>query len=377
MKIDILRNKIDTIDKKLVNLFEKRMQFSLKISKHKILNKKTIFDAKREKKILTTIKNNSKPKFSNSNNFLFSTIINIGKFMQYKKIKTLPKNIEKIKNISKKNTKQIATAKFGCLETNDNYSSIAASKAFPNNNVNNYTSLSNLLSDINENIIDFGVVDISNSNQLPINNIFDMINQHDTYIYKMLNLTPSYCLAINPKNKNNFKKIISTDQILTQCSEYIKTHEYETSTLNLASNAAFLVSKLDDPKAVICPKEIAVNNNLTIIEENVQNNSKITRKFAVFSKKLYVTQDQNILSFSIKVKNTNQFLANISTFFNINKIKLLQLQIKPPTSQNDSYNVHINFIGNINDKSCISFINFIADETADFKLLGHYNEENI
>lgn len=377
MKIDILRNKIDIIDKKLVNLFEKRMQFSLKIAKHKILNKKNIFDANREEKILKTIKNNSTPKFSNSNHFLFSTIINIGKLMQYKKIKTLPENIEKIINISEKNTTQIAIAKFGCLETNDNYSNIAASKAFPNSNINNYTSLSDLFADINKNIIDFGVLDVSDSNQLPIDNIFDKIKQHNVYICKLLNLTPSYCLAINPKYKNNFKKIISTNQILTQCSEYIKTHEYETSTLSLASNAAFLVSKLDEPMAVICPKEIALNNNLTIIEENIQNNNKITRKFAVFSKKLYTTQNQNILSFSIKVKNINQFLANISTFFNINKIKLLQLQIKPSTNQNNPYTIYINFIGNIYDKSCISFINFIANELTDFKLLGHYNEENI
>lgn len=377
MKIDSLRNKIDNIDKKLLNLFEKRMQISLKIAKHKISNKKNIFDAKREEKILKTIKNDSTTKFLNSNHFLFSTIINIGKFMQYKKIKTLPKNVEKIINISEKNTTQIATAKFGCLETNDNYSHIATSKIFPNNAINNYTSLPDLLTDINNSIIDFGVAEISNSNPSQIDNIFDMINKNNMYIYKILNLTPSYCLAINPKNKNNFKKIISTNQILTQCSEYIKNHEYETSTLNLASNAAFLVSRIDDPMAVICPREIALNNDLTIMETNVQNSNKKIRKFAVVSKKIYNTKDQSILSFYIKVKNINQFLANISTCINIDKVKLLQLQIQPSTNQTDSYSIHINLIGNINDKSCISFVNFLADETNYCKLLGYYNEENI
>lgn len=377
MKIDNLRNKIDSIDKKLLSLFEKRMHVSLKIAKYKISNKKNIFDTSRENKILKTIKNNSTPKFSNSNHFLFSTIINIGKFLQYKKIKTLPENIEKIINISEESTTKIATAKFGCLETNDNYSSIAASKAFPNGTINNYTSLSDLFADINKNIIDFGVFEISDSNQLPIDNIFDIINQHDIYIYKMLNLTPSYCLAVNPKNKNNFKKIISTNQILSQCSKYIKTHKYETSTLNLASNAAFLVSKLDEPMAVICPKEIALDNNLTIVEKNVQNNSKIDKKFAFISKKLCTTQNQNILSFSIQVRNINRFLNCISTYVNINKIELLQLQIKPPTNQNNAYNIHMNFIGNIKSQSSILFINFLANETNSFKLLGYYNEENI
>lgn len=377
MKIDSLRNKINNIDKKLLNLLEKRMQISTKIAKYKISNNKNIFDAKRENKILKNIEDNSTNKFSSSNHFLFSTIINTGKFLQYKKIKTLPTNIEKIINISKSNTAQIDTAKLGCLEANDNYSNIAASKFFSNNTIINYTSLFDLFGDINKNIIDFGICEISNSSPLPTNNIFDLINKNDVYIYKMINITPSYCLAVNSKSKNYFKKIISTSQILAQCSKYVKTHEYETSTLNLASSAAFLVSKLDEPTAVICPKEIALNNNLTIVEKNVQNSTQANKKFAVISKKLYITQNQNILSFSIKVKNVNQFLTSVSSYFNINKTKLLQLQIKQSTNQNDAYTIHISFIGNIKSQSSISFINFLSNETNSFKLLGYYNEENI
>lgn len=377
MKIDSLRNKINNIDKKLLNLLEKRMQISTKIAKYKISNNKNIFDAKRENKILKNIEDNSTNKFSSSNHFLFSTIINTGKFLQYKKIKTLPTNIEKIINISKSNTAQIDTAKLGCLEDNDNYSNIAASKFFSNNTITNYTSLFDLFGDINKNIIDFGICEISNSSPLPTNNIFDLINKNDVYICIMINITPSYCLAVNSKSKNYFKKIISTSQILAQCSKYVKTHEYETSTLNLASSAAFLVSKLDEPTAVICPKEIALNNNLTIVEKNVQNSTQANKKFAVISKKLYTTQNQNILSFSIKVKNVNQFLTSVSSYFNINKIQLLQLQIKQSTNQNDAYTIHISFIGNIKSQSSISFINFLSNETNSFKLLGYYNEENI
>ncbi len=377
MKIDSLRNKINNIDKKLLSLLEKRMQISTKIAKYKISNNKNIFDVNRENKIFKTIEDNSTKKFLSSNHFLFSTIINTGKFLQYKKIKTLPKNIEKIINISKNNTAQIDTAKLGCLEANDSYSNIAASKIFSNNNIINYTSLSDLFGDINKNIIDFGVFEISNSNPPPINNIFDLINQHDVYIYKTINITPSYCLAVNSENKNNFKKIISTSQILAQCSKYIKTHEYETSTLNLASSAAFLVSTLDKTTAVICPKEIALNNNLTIVEKDVQNSTQANKKFAVISKKLYTTKNQNILSFSIKVKNINQFLISVSSYFNINKIKLLQLQIKQSTNQNDAYTIYISFIGNIKSQSSISFINFLSQETNGFKLLGYYNEGNI
>ena len=52
------------------------------------------------------------------------------------------------------------------------------------------------------------------------------------------------------------------------------TDKYEKSHLELVSEAAFLVSKLNDPMAVICPKEIALKYKLNIMEENVQDNIK-------------------------------------------------------------------------------------------------------
>ncbi len=374
MKIQRLRNKIDKIDKNLLNLFENRIKISLKIAKHKISNDKNIFDIKRENEILKTIKKRSSQKFKQSNSFLFSTIINTGKFGQYKKIKTIPDNIKTILNISEKNTSKISVPRLAYLETNDSYSKIATSRAFPHSTINIYTFMSDLFDALDKNIIDLGVIELNNS---LTNNIYDTLNKNNTYIYKILNLNASYCLAVNPKNKNPFKKIISTTQIIGQCSNYIKKHKYEKSHLELISEAAFLVSKLDEPLAIICPKEVALKYKLNIMEENVQDNIKNNKKFLVISKKISTAPNKHILSLSIKTNNTNKLLSNISTYFNINNIKLHQLQINTYTNKNNISTVYLDFIGNIKDTSTKAFINYLSYETTSFELLGYYSEETV
>lgn len=382
MKIQQLRKKIDKIDKKLLNLFEKRMKISLKIANYKISTAKKIVDFKRENDILKTVKKRSTQKFTHSNSFIFSTIINVSKFFQYRKIKTLPKNIinismEKIINTPEENINKISPPRLGCLETNDNYSQIATARAFPYSTINNYTFISDLFDALDQHIIDFGVIELNNPYQQSINNIYDIINENNTYIHKILNLNASYCLAVNPKNKNDFQKIISTKQILSQCSKYIKKYQYEKSTLDLIFESAFLISKLDEPLAVICPKETALKYNLNIMEENVQDHIENNRKFIVISKNVYTTQNQNILSLAIEINDTTKFLSNISTYFNINNIKPINLQIKPLKNKNNNATVYLDILGNINDKPIISFINYIRHESNSFQLLGCYSEENI
>ncbi len=384
MKIQRLRNKIDKIDKSLLNLFENRIKISLKIAKYKMSNNKNIFDLQRENEILKTIKKRSSQKFKQSNSFLFSTIINVGKIFQYRKIKNLPENVKKTTNItikeilntSEKNINKISMPRLGCLETNDSYSKIATSRAFTYSTINNYTFISDLFDAMDKNVIDFGVIEINSSSSQLTNNIYDILNKNNTHIYKILNLNAPYCLAAN-SNNNSFKKIISTTQILSQCSTYIKKHKYEKSHLELVSEAAFLVSKLDEPMAVICPKEVALKYKLNIIEENVQDNTKNNKKFLVVSKKMYTTSNQNILSLSIKTNNTNKLLNNISTYFNINNIKLYQLQIITSTNKNDNSTVYLDFLGNIKDASTKAFINYLSYETDNFKFLGYYSEETV
>lgn len=51
-----LRNEIDSIDRQMTELFEKRMEISRKVAKYKISTGKKVFDKEREKKVIEKAK---------------------------------------------------------------------------------------------------------------------------------------------------------------------------------------------------------------------------------------------------------------------------------------------------------------------------------
>lgn len=78
-----LRNTIDEIDSKLVELFERRMEIALKIAAFKIKNKLPVFDEKREAQViqknLMKLKNRN---FQCELNELFSKIMKLSRQIQ-------------------------------------------------------------------------------------------------------------------------------------------------------------------------------------------------------------------------------------------------------------------------------------------------------
>ena len=51
-----LRNEIDSIDRQMTELFEKRMEISRKVAEYKISTGKKVFDKEREKKVIEKAK---------------------------------------------------------------------------------------------------------------------------------------------------------------------------------------------------------------------------------------------------------------------------------------------------------------------------------
>ena len=63
MKLDELRNEIDTIDKELVSLFIKRMNCAAEVAEYKKENSLPILDASRERALLNKISDLSGEEF--------------------------------------------------------------------------------------------------------------------------------------------------------------------------------------------------------------------------------------------------------------------------------------------------------------------------
>ena len=85
MELTELRDKIDVIDKQIVELYEKRMEISRQVAEYKIGTGKKVFDKEREEEKLRKVRAMAHNEF-NSHGIveLFEQIMSMSRKLQYK-----------------------------------------------------------------------------------------------------------------------------------------------------------------------------------------------------------------------------------------------------------------------------------------------------
>jgi len=90
INLNEIRNEINSIDKELVNLLEKRFNLVLLVGQYKVAHNLPIFDENREKIVIETCKNQLENKsYSNNIEEIYIQIMNTCKSIEKNKIKIL------------------------------------------------------------------------------------------------------------------------------------------------------------------------------------------------------------------------------------------------------------------------------------------------
>ena len=86
---------------------------------------------------------------------------------------------------------------------------------------------------------DYGVVPIENSQAGSINDVYDLLRQHDLYVIGEIGHRVNQCLLCLPgQKKQDIKRVLSHPQGLAQCEEYLRDWGVETvATYNTAGSA--------------------------------------------------------------------------------------------------------------------------------------------
>jgi len=84
MELQELRNKIDEIDNKLIDLFQQRMDLSAKVAKYKKQHNLPVYDPKREQEILDSLSRKVKNERKTSMIELFTLLFKLSRNEQEK-----------------------------------------------------------------------------------------------------------------------------------------------------------------------------------------------------------------------------------------------------------------------------------------------------
>lgn len=370
-----IRQDIDRIDSRLLELFEQRMSCAEEVAEYKRGTGKAIYDPIREKeKIAKLTKDQKEPFMAKSIEEMFLQIMSISRRYQYSILSEekqyAEKHFEEVEKLEiHEDTKVVYQGIPGA------YQEEAMVKYF-GEDVKNFSvpEFKDVVKAIDEGKADYGILPIENTSAGTVSGIYDMILHYDICVVGEETVECHHVLAGLPKaSLNDIKKVYSHPQGLMQCKKFLDQWNWDqVKVANTAISAKKVSDDQDKTKAAICSKRAANLYGLQILKEEVNYEENNTTRFVIMSKKKQYRKDAGKVSISFSAPHESGSLYSILTHFMFNDVNMCNIESRPLPGRQWEYGFYIDVIGNLNDPAIRNALTGIKEETKDFKILGNF-----
>jgi len=343
-----LRDKLDSIDNKLLELVNERMEVVHEVGVLKAHSGGAIYRPEREKAIIDRLEELNDGKLNRSAiEALFLEIFAISRNLE------LPENVAYL-GPEGSFTHQAAEARFGAMSS---YVSIS--------------SIKGIFREVKTEKARFGVVPIENSSNGIVTDTINCLSKHNLKIIAEVVLDIHHTLASTCDKIENIKRIYSKDIAFEQCRKFLANFgldEVELIPIESTTKAAKLAAK-EPFSAAICPHVGAKLHNLPILFENIEDKDNNKTRFFIISDFENAQSGNDKTSILVEFPNKQGALVDFLTDFNTAEINLTK--IKSHIVEGNSI-FFIDFDGHKDDDN----VKPILDKHKDtIKVLGSYVKE--
>lgn len=357
-ELDIARQNINDIDKKMAALFEERMREVKKVAEYKREYGLQVFDSSREAQILA--KN--------------SELIKDEDLKQYY-INFLQSNMD----ISKKYQHRLLEGmKVAFSGVEGAFANIAANKIFPDASAIPFSDFKSAYNAVVLGECDCVILPIENSYNGDVGQVMDLAFFGPLYINGVYDISVvQNLLAVKGTTIDEIKTVISHPQALGQCSPYIKKHGFETIE---AVNTAVAAKEVADSKrrdiAAIASEEAGIKYGLQKLEAHINESNNNTTRFAVFSRTANINSDSdNHFIMLFTVTNEAGSLGKAISIIGDNGFNLKALKSRPTKELIWSYYFFVEGEGNINSEQGKKMLDELETQCSVLKVLGSFEKE--
>ncbi len=355
MNLNELRDGIDNIDNKILELLNQRMKFVHDVGELKNKSGGAIYRPEREKAIINRL---TKLSLDNSGILDKKSISAI-----FYEIIGVSKNLERTEKVAYLGpigtfTHQAAEQRFGTLK---DYIPLG--------------SISSVFKAVDSNRATYGVVPIENSSDGVVGETLDLLGEYNLNIVSEIYMPIHHSFASLSNSIQDIDKIYSKDKAFGQCREFLEEHglsDVEQIPTESTSKAANLAS--NDPKsASICLHIAAKLNHLPILFDNIEDRHDNKTRFIIIGKFNNEKSGDDKTSILAKISNEAGSLVRFLEEFDKAGINLTKIESRPAkVNKAFMYWFYIDFEGHISDKKVIEII----DRHHEIKCLGSYVRSN-
>ena len=375
MDLNEIRQEIDEIDRKIVELYEKRMDASKRVAEFKIETGKKVFDKQREDEKIRKVKALTSNDFnSHGVEELFEQIMSMSRKLQYQ---LLAKNgsLGKLAFIGVDEL-QIQNARVVFQGAEGSYSQAAMERFFGNEiNCFHVETFRDAMSAIDEGSADFAVLPIENSTAGIVSEIYDLLVEYENYIVGEQIIQIEHCLLGLPgTTMDDIKTVYSHPQSLMQSARFLQ--EYGSWKQVSMQNNAFAAQKVkedkDQSQAAIASEYAAKVYDLEILKKGVNQSSTNSTRFIVVTNQKIFLKDAKKISICFEVSHESGSLYHMLSHFIYNNLNLSKIESRPIEDRNWEYRFFVDFEGNLADSAVKNALRGLRDEARNMKILGNY-----
>jgi chorismate mutase / prephenate dehydratase len=371
-----LRDKINKLDKTLLELIAQRRQLSTQVIHTKIEANIPVRDIDRERSLIRTLINEGKD-YHLDDIFikrLYQLIIEDSVLLQQKILQ------------EKLNLSTITTAKVAFLGPKGSYSHSAA-RRYASAHLDEMIELScstfkEIFEQVENGAVDYGILPIENSSSGSINEVYDLLQKTNLHIIGELSLPIDHCvLAIQNSQLEQIDTIYSHPQPFQQCSNFLENYpHWKIIYCDSTSSAMETVAKLNQPNvAAMGNKDGGELYGLQVLEHNFANQKENITRFIVLARQPIEVSDQIPAKTTILMKTGQQAgaLVDALSVLRNHNIVMTKLESRPIHGTPWEEMFYIDLQGNIHSYEMQTALKELASMTLYTKVLGCYPSDSI
>ncbi|MCO6553680.1 MAG: bifunctional chorismate mutase/prephenate dehydratase [Gilliamella sp.] len=371
-----LRDKINKLDKTLLELIAQRRQLSTQVIHTKIEANIPVRDIDRERSLIRALINEGKD-YHLDDIFikrLYQLIIEDSVLLQQKILQ------------EKLNLSTITTAKVAFLGPKGSYSHSAA-RRYASAHLDEMIELScstfkEIFEQVENGAVDYGILPIENSSSGSINEVYDLLQKTNLHIIGELSLPIDHCiLAIQNSQLEQIDTIYSHPQPFQQCSNFLENYpHWKIIYCDSTSSAMETVAKLNQPNvAAMGNKDGGELYGLQVLEHNFANQKENITRFIVLARQPIEVSAQIPAKTTILMKTGQQAgaLVDALSVLRNHNIVMTKLESRPIHGTPWEEMFYIDLQGNIHSYEMQTALKELASMTLYTKVLGCYPSDSI
>jgi len=219
----------------------------------------------------------------------------------------------------------------------------------------------------------FGVVPIENSTEGVVNHTLDMFLQSDLRICGEVSLRVHHHLLSKAENLDQVSKVVSHQQALAQCREWLDANLPNVEREAAPSNGeASRMATADKSLAAIAGDSAAKIYGLNKLAANIEDHPDNTTRFLVIGRMQTQPSGKDKTSLVVSGKNKPGALYELLGSLATRGINMTRIESRPSRMVKWEYVFFLDVQGHAEDPSVKEALVALKQEAAFFKLLGSY-----